>query len=84
MASHPTANCRRLPPGISNHIGPFIAIHFHRDEVVVDVRCNLGIFVRLPIHDVAPMTPYCADIQQNRLVLSLSTRKGGFAQQYAT
>src|SRR5690242_17619865 len=57
------------------HVRTFIAIDLHCNELVVDNGGDLGIVVRLAIHDVAPVAPYGADVEQHRLVLLLRLAK---------
>ncbi len=57
-------------------IRPLIAIDLHRDEMFVHNRGNFRIIVGLAIHDVAPVAPHRANIEQHRLVLALRRAKG--------
>ena len=60
------------------NIRPLIAIHFDGDEIFVDEPRHFGIVVGFAIHDVAPMAPDGADIQQHRLVLAARLGKSFF------
>src|SRR5207302_8700391 len=57
------------------HIRPLIAIHLHRNKLIVDNPRGLCALVRLAIHYMAPVAPYRANIQQNRLVFTLRPRE---------
>ena len=46
-----------------------VAIHLHRNEVLIHNRRNFRIVVRLPIHHMAPVAPHRTNIEQHRLVL---------------
>ena len=43
------------------------------------MRGDLGVFVRFAVHDVAPVAPDRANVEQDGLVLSLGARKRGLA-----
>src|SRR5579863_10130049 len=58
------------------NVGTFITIDLHCDETLVDDVCNFGIVVRLAVHHVAPVTPHCANVEQDGLVLALGDGKG--------
>src|SRR5580704_10804970 len=60
---------RRLIPAVN--VRTFVAIHFHRDEMLIHYRCNRRIVVRLAIHHMAPVAPDRPNIKQHRLVLAL-------------
>jgi len=53
------------------HIGPLVAVHLDAHEIAIQDLRDAGIFVRLAVHDVAPVAPDGADIEQDRLVLGL-------------
>jgi hypothetical protein len=57
------------------NIGTLVAIDFDGNESPVDDFRDLGIVVRLAIHDVTPVTPYSADVEKDGLVLRLGARK---------
>ena len=61
------------------HVGPLVAIHFHGDKKPVDERRDLRVFVRFTIHDVAPVAPHRADVEQDGFVLGLGARKRSLA-----
>jgi len=52
-------------------VGTLIAIYLYRDEALVYKLGNFRVVVRLAIHDMAPVTPDSADIEQHGLVLAL-------------
>src|SRR5207245_2236326 len=58
------------------NVGALVAVHFHRNEMLVNDLRDFGIVVRLAIHDVTPVTPDCSDIEQHGLVLALRSGKG--------
>src|SRR5437762_6692119 len=71
-----SAHClnRRLISAIN--VGPLVAVNLHCDVIVVNELRDLGIFVRLTIHHVAPVAPNGANVKQHRLVLTLSLVEG--------
>ena len=58
------------------NLGPFVPVDLNGDEAVVDNGGNFGVFVTLAVHDVAPMAPYCSDVEEYGLVLSGGELKG--------
>src|SRR6266571_9328377 len=40
-----------------------VAVDFDGHEVLVDQRCNGGVFITLAVHDVTPMTPDSPDVE---------------------
>src|SRR5262249_12515450 len=52
-------------------VGTLIAVHLHRDKVLIDDASHFRIIVGLAIHDMTPMAPDGPDIQQHGLVLAL-------------
>src|SRR6185503_1933726 len=74
-----SADCRYCSLVSRIHIRPFIPIHFHRNEMIVDDARNLRILIGLPIHHVTPVTPYSTDIEKNRFVLRLCPRERSFS-----
>ena len=52
-------------------VGPLLAIHLDRDEVVVQVAGGRFVLERLALHDVAPMARRIADAQEDRPVEQL-------------
>ena len=61
------------------HIGPLVAIDLDRDKVLVDDLGGVGVFVGFAVHDVAPMTPHRANVEQDGLVLALRRGERLFA-----
>ena len=61
------------------HVGALIPIDLHRHVVPIDDGGHLRVFIRFPIHDVAPVAPDRADIKQDGFVFFLSEGKGGLA-----
>ena len=60
-------------------VGTLVAIDLHGDETLVDDLRDFGIVVGLAVHDVAPVAPDRADIEQDGLVLALRRGKGVLA-----
>ena len=58
------------------HVRPFVAVHFHRDIKLIDEGGDLRVLVGLAVHDVAPVAPDGANVQQDWLVLGLGEGKG--------
>ena len=58
------------------NIGSFFAVHFNRNEILLQDSGDAGIRIRFPLHDVAPMTREVADGQKDRLVLFAGFFKG--------
>ena len=50
-------------------LGPFVPVDLNGNEAVVDDGGDLGVFVALAVHDVAPVAPYGADVEEDGLVL---------------
>src|SRR5208283_3727468 len=61
------------------NIGALVAIDLHGDEFAVDDRGDVAALIGLAVHDVAPVAPHRANVEQNRLVLALGGGKGLFA-----
>jgi hypothetical protein len=51
------------------HVRPLVPVHLDADEVLVQVRGDGWVFVRLAVHDVAPVAPHGADVEQDRAIL---------------
>ena len=51
-------------------VRPLLAVHLHRDEVLVHERGGLSVLERLVLHHVAPVAGRVADRHQQRLVLA--------------
>src|SRR5580700_364113 len=64
---------RSLVPAVN--IRTLVAIHFHRNEIVIHNRGYFGIVIRLAVHHMAPVAPYRANVEQHRLVLPPRRRK---------
>ena len=60
------AHCHLIP---RIDIRPFITVNLHRNIILVNDARNLFVLVALAVHDVAPMTPHRADIEQDGLIL---------------
>src|SRR5271165_1228320 len=69
---------RYLVPAVN--IGTLVAIHLHRDVMLIDDRPNFGIVVRLAIHHMTPVTPDSSNIQEHRLVRRASCGKSLLAE----
>ncbi len=50
------------------HVGPLVAVHLHAHEIAIQDLGDRGIFVRLAVHDVAPVAPHRADVEQDRFL----------------
>ncbi len=50
-------------------VGALVAVDLDGDEVFVDDLGERGVFVRFAVHDMAPVAPDGADIEQDRLVV---------------
>ncbi len=62
--------------GRSADLSPaLIAIHLHGHKMLINERGDFRIFVGLAVHDVAPVAPYRANIEQDGLVLSMRARE---------
>ena len=57
-------------------VGPLVAIDLDGDVVLVDQRRGVGVFIALAVHDVTPVAPHGADVEQDRLVFGRGARKG--------
>jgi hypothetical protein len=47
---------RALVPRV--HVGPLVPVDLDADKVLVEERGDLRVFVRLPVHHVAPVAPH--------------------------
>ena len=61
------------------HIGPLVAIDLDRDELLVDDLRGVCALVGFAVHDVTPVTPHRADVEQDGLVLALRFGEGYLA-----
>ena len=68
---------RRLVAAVN--VGTLVAVHLDGDEVLIHDARHFGIVIRLAVHDVAPVTPHRADVEQHGLVLALGGGKGFLA-----
>ena len=50
------------------YIRTLVAIHLDADKMLVQETGQLGVLVGLAVHDMAPMTPDGADVEQHRFV----------------
>ena len=57
-------------------LGPFVPVDLNGDKAVVDDGGDFGVFVALTVHDVAPMAPYCSDVEEYGLILSGGEEEG--------
>ena len=64
---------RALVTGIN--VGTLVAIHLDARKILVEELAQSGVLVRLTVHDVTPVAPHRADIQQNRPIGGLRRRK---------
>src|SRR5207237_6635573 len=62
----------------SVHVGPFIAVDLDAHEVAIEKLGDARVLVRLAIHDVAPMAPDRADVEQARLLFAVRAGECGF------
>ena len=53
------------------HVGPLVAVDLDADEIAIQELGDRGVLVRLAVHDVAPMAPHGADVEQDRLLFLL-------------
>ena len=53
-----------------------VTVYLDGNKVLVDERGGICILVAFPVHDMAPMAPDGADVEQDRLVLLDCLRKG--------
>src|SRR5579863_4098341 len=60
---------RRLVANVD--VRTLVAVHLHRDEVLIHDRGNFRIVIRLAVHHMAPVAPHRANIEQHGLVLAL-------------
>ena len=70
-----TGNCRDRGLVTRVHVGPLVAIHLHRNKVLVDELCYFRVFVGFAVHHVAPVAPHRANVQQDGFVFGLGTGK---------
>ena len=47
------------------HVGPLVAVHLDADEIRIEEFGEGGVLVRFAIHDVAPVAPDGADVEQH-------------------
>ena len=59
------------------HVRTFVAIYFHRHEVLVDDFGDLGVLVAFAVDYVAPVAPDRADVEEYGLVFRFGTREDG-------
>jgi hypothetical protein len=64
---------RALVTGIN--VGTFVAIHLDAGKILIEELAQSGVLVRLAVHDVTPVAPHRADIQQDRPIGGLRCRK---------
>src|SRR2546422_6290716 len=57
-------------------VRPLIPIDLDADEVAIENLGDARVLVRLAVHDVAPVAPHRADVEQDRLVLGLRSGEG--------
>ena len=60
-------------------IWTLVAVYFYRDVIFVNDLCDFGIVVGFAIHDVAPVTPHCTNVEQDGFVVSLGSCERLFA-----
>src|SRR5258708_31108386 len=53
------------------HVGPLVAVDLHAHVFLTEDLSDLGVFVALPIHHVAPVAPDRADVEQDGLAFGL-------------
>src|SRR6185312_6114004 len=58
------------------HVGALVAIHLDGNEVLIDDGGDFGIVIGFAVHDVTPVAPDGADIEQDGLVLFLRQGEG--------
>lgn len=64
------------------HVGPFLPVHLHRDEVGVEEAGHLLVLEALPVHHVAPVAAGVAHGEEDGLVLGLGLAEGLLAEGY--
>src|SRR5271166_2053820 len=57
------------------NVRTLVAIHLHRDEMLVHDRRNLGIVIGLAIHHMAPVAPHRTNVEQHGFVVELCRGK---------
>ena len=57
------------------HVGTLVAVYLDADEILVEEGRQLRALVGLTIHDVAPMAPHGANVEQHRPVAGFSGGK---------
>src|SRR3989454_2385767 len=57
-------------------VRPLIPIDLDADEVAIENLGDARVLVRLAVHDVAPVAPHRADVEQDRLVLRPRSGEG--------
>src|SRR5258708_24086337 len=60
---------RSLIPAVN--VRTLVAVHLHRDEMLIHNRRHFRVVVGLAIHHMAPVAPYRPNVEQDRLVLAL-------------
>ena len=60
-------------------VRPLVAIDLHRDEFAIDDLGDVGALVGFAVHDVTPVAPHRADVEQDGLVLALRLGEGFLA-----
>ena len=61
------------------NVGAFVPVDFHSDEMFVDDLRDFGVLVGFAVDDVAPVAPYCADVEEDGFVLGLGAGESGIA-----
>ncbi len=56
-------------------IRPLVAVHLDAHEIAIQDLGDARILVGLAVHDVAPMAPDGADVEENRLLLGAGARE---------
>ena len=59
------------------HVGTLIAVHFHRDEMLVDDFGDFRVFVAFAVNDVAPVAPNGPDVEEDGLVFGFGAVERG-------
>src|SRR6059036_1648869 len=57
------------------HVGPLVAVHLDAHEVAIEGLGDACVLIRLAVHDVAPVAPHGADVQEDRLILGARPRE---------
>ena len=57
------------------HVRPFVAVDLDAHEVPIEDLGDTRVLIGLAIHDVTPVAPHRADIQQDRLLLDARSRE---------